>query len=166
MGLVPATIFNISTMKELSFNDNKLSEVFHCIDIGFPNLERLYLFRNNFSGTIPSSITNISNPVTLQLAGNSFSGYIPSKIGNLRSLSGSAYPIMTLKSSTPDLTFFSSLTSCKNLKVILVAANPINGILPRSLGNLSISLEMIIADDSNISGNIPEDIGNLEKLTR
>ncbi|ESR63266.1 protein kinase domain-containing protein [Citrus sinensis] len=71
-----------------------------------------------------------------------------------------------LTSSTPELSFLSSLSNCKSLVVFLLSNNPLNGILPRmSIGNLSHSLEIFDMSKCNVSGGIPEEIGNLTNLT-
>ena len=47
----------------------------------------------------------------------------------------------------------------------LITWNPLDGILPRSIGSLSLSLGKFIMSDSNISGSIPEQVSNLTNLT-
>lgn len=153
VGLVPASIFNISTMKQLALTGNNLQGILPSnIDLGLPNLERLFLSSNNFSGTIPSSITNISKLSVLDFGYNSFSGFIPTTFGNLRSLELFSLPDNHLTSSTPDLIFLSSLTSCRNLKIVQLTANPLNGIFPSSIGNFSISMESFAIDYCKIRG--------------
>ncbi|GAY33601.1 hypothetical protein CUMW_275770 [Citrus unshiu] len=66
VGVVPAAIFNMSTVKEIYLLDNSLLGSFSLgIDLSLPNVERLNLGLNRFSGTIPSFITNASKLVYL-----------------------------------------------------------------------------------------------------
>ncbi|KAJ0018487.1 hypothetical protein Pint_11707 [Pistacia integerrima] len=163
VGRVPAAIFNISTIKILSLCGNQLSGILPST-AELPNLEQLPLFGNNFSGSFPSFITNASKLSLLDISNNSFSGFIPSTIGNLKNLE-----ILDLKSnyftsSTPDMNFLSSLANCEILRVLRLGKNPLNSIIPSSIGNLSISLEYLNINDCNISGNIPKEIGKLNNV--
>ncbi|XP_052288713.1 receptor kinase-like protein Xa21 [Citrus sinensis] len=63
------------------------------------------------------------------------------------------------------MSLFSALVNCKSLKVIALAENPVDGVLPSSIGNLSVSVEEIYMYKCNIHGRIPKEIGNLINLT-
>ncbi|KAK2992072.1 hypothetical protein RJ640_026593, partial [Escallonia rubra] len=57
------------------------------------------------------------------------------------------------------------LATLKKIKEVLaLQANPVNGIIPVSAGNLSTSLEQIAAGGCGIKGTIPSEIGNLSSL--
>ena len=166
-GSIPSSIFNISTMQELALSYNDFSGTLPSyVGSSLVNLERLLLNRNGFSGPIPTFITNASKLTTLDMNYNSFSGSIPF-FGNLKllqtltlrgnNLSGGEFP-------SRELTFLSSLSNCRHLKIMEVSSNPLNGFLPASLGNFSSSLETISASNNNIMGVIPSEIGNLSSL--
>ncbi|KAH9714615.1 protein kinase domain-containing protein [Citrus sinensis] len=167
VGTVPAAIFNLSTLKEFSIPNNSLSGCLSSIaDVRLPNLEVLNFWGNNFSGTIPRFIFNASKLSALDLDGNSFSGFIPNTFGNLRNLKWLILSDNYLTSSTPELSFLSSLSNCKSLTYIDLSYNPLDSILPRtSVGNLSHSLEDFEMNNCNVSGGIPEEISNLTNLT-
>ncbi|KAK9175200.1 hypothetical protein WN944_027206 [Citrus x changshan-huyou] len=134
--------------------------------IGLPNLKAVSLGLNNFSGSIPSFFFNASKLYHLELGYNSFSGLIPEALGNLRNLKRLGLLHNYLKSSTSGLmSFFSALVNCKSLKVIGLSENPLDGVLPSSIGNLSVSVEEIYMYKCNIHGRIPKEIGNLINLT-
>ncbi|KAH9648480.1 protein kinase domain-containing protein [Citrus sinensis] len=157
VGVAPVTIFNMSALKEISLLNNSLSGSLPSrIDLSLPNVETLNLGINSFSGTIPSSITNASKLSDLELGVNLFSGFIPNTFVNMAD--------NYLTSSTPELSFLSSLENCKKLKVLILTGNPLDGILPKSIGNLSLSLETILMANCSISGNIPQVVGNLGNL--
>ncbi|GAY69164.1 hypothetical protein CUMW_269900 [Citrus unshiu] len=166
IGTVPVAIFNVSTLKFLGLQNNSLSGSLSSIaNVRLPNLEKLYLWGNNFSGTIPRFIFNASKLSKLSLGMNSFSGFIPSTFGNLRNLEQLGLDENYLTSSTPELSFLSSLSNCKSLTLIALSNNPLDGILPKtSISNLSRSLEEFYMYNCNISGSIPEEISNLTNL--
>ncbi|KAH9716332.1 protein kinase domain-containing protein [Citrus sinensis] len=162
VGAVLATIFNVSTLKIFGASNNSLSgRLPSSPNIRLSNLEKLHLWDNNFSGTIPSFIFNASKLSTLELQMNSFSGFIPNTVGNLRNLGlNDNY----LTSSTPELSFLSSLSNCEYLEYLSFSDNPLDGILPRAIGNLSQSMENIWMSNCNSSGSIPDEISNLTNL--
>ena len=155
----------MSTLKVVILINNSLSGSLPSrIDLSLPTIEILDLALNRFSGTIPSSITNASKLTALELGGNTFSGFIPNTIGNLRNLEWLSLGNNYLTSSTSKLSFLSSLANCKKLRDIGLTGNPLDGILPSSIGNLSKSLETLLITNCSISGNIPPAIGNLSNL--
>ncbi|GAY68705.1 hypothetical protein CUMW_266230 [Citrus unshiu] len=168
VGFVSDTLFNISTLRILNLLNNTLSGNLPSSKnlIGLPKLELLNLALNNFSGSIPSFFFNASKLYYLELAYNSFSGLIPKALGQLTNLERLGLQRNYLTSSTSELmSLFSALANCKSLKVIALAENPLDGVLPSSIGNLSVSVEQIYMYKCNIHGRIPKEIGNLINLT-
>ncbi|XP_006432819.2 putative receptor-like protein kinase At3g47110 [Citrus clementina] len=167
VGTVPAAIFNVSTLKRLGLQNNFLSGCLSSIsDARLLNLEGLYLWGNNFSGTIPDFIFNASKLFQLSLAMNSFFGFIPNTFGNLRNLKWLTLYDNYLTSSTPELSFLSSLSNCKSLTHLSLSNNPLDSVLSRtSVSNLSHSLKELYMSNCNVSGGILEEITNLTNLT-
>ncbi|XP_073283073.1 uncharacterized protein [Primulina huaijiensis] len=166
-GFVPPDIFNISTLILISLTGNYLSGKLPS-NIGnlLPNLEELYLGANNFDGVFPNSISNCSELTTIDLSENKFTGPIPDSLGNLRSLQllNLETNNFTSESMSPELSFLNSLTNCRQLTELAISYNPLNAILPSSVGNLSSSLHTVYASDCKITGYIPNEIGNLSGL--
>ncbi|XP_059627834.1 receptor kinase-like protein Xa21 [Cornus florida] len=166
-GHIPTTLFNISTAQVIALTDNHFSgNIPSSFGQTLPNLEQIFLGMNNFSGTILDSISNASKLIYLDLSYNRFTGSIPSSIGNLGqlqflNLGGNNF---TSEPSSPELSFLTSLTNCRQLRVLWIYENPLNLFLPVAIGNLSDSLESIFASDCGIKGNIPSGIGNLRNL--
>ncbi|XP_027185147.1 receptor kinase-like protein Xa21 [Coffea eugenioides] len=160
-------IFNLSKLSAMSLLQNQLSGNLPSI-FGYrlPNLEYLDLGINHLSGALPSSISNSSNLRRIELGDNKFTGPIPTSVGDLRflellELSGN---LLVSDSSSPELSFITSLTKCKYLSILVLGGNPLNGIIPNSVSNLSTSLEQLNATNCKIKGSIPDGIGNLTSL--
>ncbi|KAG7963688.1 hypothetical protein I3843_09G130900, partial [Carya illinoinensis] len=166
-GPIPFEIFNISTLQIIGMPLNNLSGPLPSnLGLFLPELQVLLLGANELNGTIPSSISNASQLTHLALSRNSFSGFIPNTIGNLGLLRLLNLEINNLTISSPKMnSLFSSLSNCIYLETLSFTKNPLNAILPNSIGNLSTSLQIIFLGGCNIKGSIFQDIGNLSSLT-
>jgi LRR receptor-like serine/threonine-protein kinase FLS2 len=167
MGQIPFEVFNISTIQVIDMSINILSgHLPSNIDIFLPILQYLYVSDNALSGTIPSFISNASQLTELDVGYNSFSGLIPKALGNLRLLQwlGLQNNNLTIEYSTPDFNFFSSLSNFAYLIHLDLSYNPLNSVLPSSIGNLSTSLQYLHMDNCKIEGIIPREISNLSNL--
>ncbi|CAL5393953.1 unnamed protein product [Camellia sinensis] len=169
MAAIPTSIFNNSSLQVMSLTENNLSSNLpSSIGLWLPNLSFLLLPTNKLTGIIPESISNASKLIALDLSNNSFAGSILKSLGNLRLLkylhldgnnlmSGSS-------SSSSELSFLTSSVNCKDFKKLLINRNPLDNILPTTIGNLSASLEEFKVDSCGIKGNIPSEIGNISNL--
>ncbi|KAM3393892.1 hypothetical protein P3S68_002893 [Capsicum galapagoense] len=164
-GSLDMEIFNISRLTVISLSVNNLSGSLPpnmCSVI--PNIEELYL-RNltNLVGTIPHSISNCSKLTILELSGNKLTGLIPNSLGYLTHLQ-----LVNLEgnnlTSDSSLSFLTSLTYCRNLKLLFLSVNSLNGMLPAATGNLSTSLRKFYAKKCKIKGRIPNEVGNFSSL--
>ncbi|PSS03000.1 LRR receptor-like serine/threonine-protein kinase precursor [Actinidia chinensis var. chinensis] len=159
---IPSSIFNMSTLQSLSLAANNLSGYLPS-NIGdwLPNLSGLYLDENSLTGVIPNSLSNASKLDSLALAFNSFTGYMPNTLDKLELLQLLSFGENNLTSKSSVLE--PSLMNCKHLRTLWIGGNPLNVILPDTIGNLSY-LESLAADNCEFMGNIPRAIGNLSNL--
>ncbi|KAJ4833563.1 hypothetical protein Tsubulata_018772, partial [Turnera subulata] len=151
---IPSNIFNITTLQMLGLYSNWFSgNLPQSVGLGLPNLEDLYLWENDINGPLP------------KLSSNAFSGSIPNSFGSLRNLQrlNLAHNEMTDESS--ELSFLSTLANCKQLRRLVLEGNPLNAILPISIGNLSTALQYLSVESCQLKGNIPTELGNLSNLT-
>ncbi|CDP11288.1 unnamed protein product [Coffea canephora] len=160
-------IFNLSKLIVMSLSLNQLSgNLPSTFGYRFPNLEELYLDLNYFSGALPSSISNSSKLRRVDFSYNKFTGPIPTSLGDLSlmELLNLSNNSLTSDSSSQELSFITSLTKCQYLSILDLNDNPLNGIIPNSISNLSTSLERLYAAGCKIKGTIPDGIGNFRNL--
>ncbi|KAB2086595.1 hypothetical protein ES319_A04G043000v1 [Gossypium barbadense] len=165
-GQIPTSIFNISSLETIDLSNNSLSGNLPPI-INAPKLEILLLWTNKLSGNIPNSISNASMLKILSLGDNLFSGPIPKMLASLKHLEVLLIydnNLITGSATDHEWNFLSSLTNCRNLRKISVSGNPLSGVLPTYIGNLSKSLQYFYAEKCELKGNIPMEIGNLTNL--
>uniref|UniRef100_A0A0E0RHK0 Receptor kinase-like protein Xa21 n=1 Tax=Oryza rufipogon TaxID=4529 RepID=A0A0E0RHK0_ORYRU len=137
-----------------------------CAGNRLPRLKVLSVDRNQLHGAIPVSLCNSSKLEVIQMMKNSFSGVIPDCLGaHLQNLWELTLDDNQLEAnSDSDWRFLDSLTNCSNLKVIGLAGNKLQGLLPGSIANLSTSMEFLSIYNNMIHGQIPQGIGNLVNL--
>ncbi|KAF3630342.1 putative LRR receptor-like serine/threonine-protein kinase EFR-like [Capsicum annuum] len=164
-GSLDMETFNISGLRILGLTDNDLSgSLPPNIGSMLPNIEVLYLGNlTNLVGTIPHSISNCSKLTILELSYNKLTGLIPNSLGYLTHLQLLNLGENNLTSDS-SLSFLTSLTNCRNLEYLSLYLNPLNGILPVSVGNFSKSLMKFYASSCKIRGRIPIEVGNLSSL--
>ncbi|KAM3306371.1 hypothetical protein P3S67_013241 [Capsicum chacoense] len=164
-GSLPKEIFNISGLKVIALTSNNLSGTFPTNMCSIlPNIEKLYLNNlTNLVGTIPHSISNCSKLTHLELSENKLTGLIPNSLGYLTHLQYLNVEENNLTSDS-SLSFLTSLTNCRNLTILCLSFNPLNSMLPVSVGNLSTSLIKFYAESCKIKGRISNEVANLSNL--
>ncbi|XP_074279794.1 uncharacterized protein LOC141605065 [Silene latifolia] len=161
-GTLPPSLFNLSFLQEIGFYHNHLhGELPADIGFTFSQLQTLLLQYNNFSGSIPITILNLTSLEFIVLSGNNFRGRIPYDFGNLHNLAALSVAQNYLEG---DINFIDTLVNCSQLRILDLQLNRFSGILPKSIANLSTFLQWLTINDTQISGNIPEGITNLNNL--
>ncbi|WRX12869.1 hypothetical protein QQP08_005356 [Theobroma cacao] len=94
------------------------------LGIPFPNLRVFSIGGNQFIGTIPRLITNMSNLEMFNIESNGISGSIPNNLGNLKNLKGFQIGDNYFgNGKTGDMDFLSSLSSCSLLQILELHGN-------------------------------------------
>jgi len=147
----------VSWLSHLDISRNRIhNQIPTEIGACFPRLVFLNLSRNNFSGSIPSSISNMSLLEVLDLSNNGLSGNIPKQLmEGCLSLGGLMLSNNYLKGQlfwkNFNLTYLTELT---------LRGNQLTGTLPNSLSNGS-RLRALDVSLNNLFGKIPRWIGNM-----
>ncbi|PHU13896.1 hypothetical protein BC332_15101 [Capsicum chinense] len=170
IGSVPASIFNLSSLKVLDHSLNKVSGTLPSdLGRGMPNLEEFHCGENNLSGLISASLSDSSRLRILDLSSNSFTGPIPELLNNLEYLEMLILEVNYFFSDSA-LSFLASLTNCWKLRVFSIADNPLNGVLPVSVGSLPTclgnisTLRYLVLAYNRLNSSLPESLGYLRDL--
>ncbi|XP_019051738.1 PREDICTED: putative receptor-like protein kinase At3g47110 [Nelumbo nucifera] len=162
-GSIPKDLGRLTRLSNLYVGANELS-----VDIGLtmPKLKLLIFGANNFTGSIPVSLFNISGLKFLDLAENNFSGSVPLNIGRLQNLR-SLYLFYNQfgTGQAHDLAFLTELTNCSNQEILQLQNNNFGGSLPKVIANLSTQLTILALGQNQLFGSLPSGIGNLMNLT-
>ncbi|CAN1295354.1 Probable LRR receptor-like serine/threonine-protein kinase At3g47570 [Linum perenne] len=166
-GEIPTSIFNLSSLTDLwlGFNYQLHGSLPWNLGVTLPNLENFGVTANQFTGSVPPSLSNASNLVILQLGSNNFTGSMPSMTSSNKLLIFTIYNNSLGSGKANDLSFLSSLTNATNLKHLEIQINNFGGSLPQHLGNLSTRLKRLAITDNKISGNIPSSLQYLVNLS-
>ncbi|TVT96870.1 hypothetical protein EJB05_57949, partial [Eragrostis curvula] len=165
-GEIPASIWNISSLWGIYIQWNNLTGIIPENAFSkLANFRSLTMDNNRFHGPLPASLGNASQLQMLQLGPNSFSGVVPPQIGRLANIKWLLLSSTLLGAEGPgDWAFMTALANCSQLLDLDLSAGKFAGFLPRSLSNLSISLQTLNLPDNAISGTLPQEIGNLAGL--
>ena len=128
----------------------------------FAPLETLDLHHNQFVH-IPKSFGDICTLCELYLSSNNFNGQLVELMNNLSGCAKDSLEVLDLSENhiTGSLPNFSIFPSLKNL---YLSENKLNGILPKSIGNL-YNLELLSISSNNLQGVISDSFfSNFTKL--
>ncbi|XP_061338243.1 probable LRR receptor-like serine/threonine-protein kinase At3g47570 [Gastrolobium bilobum] len=110
-------------------------------------------------GLISPLVGNLSFLINLNLGNNSFYGKIPQEMSRLLQLQQLSLINNSLTGGIP-----TNLTSCSDLKEILLSGNNLSGKIPIEISSLR-KLQLFVVQENNLIGGVPPFIGNLSSLT-
>ncbi|KAM4100251.1 hypothetical protein ACB094_05G054200 [Castanea mollissima] len=122
----------------------------------FPNVTKLFLHSNLFSGTIPSNISDLMpNLQYLDLSENQLVGTIPLSISKIKDLNILVLRRNNLSGKLPHNWNESQI----GLRVVDISDNNIYGKIPSSMGFLG-NLSILVLSNNKLSGEIPSSLQN------
>ncbi|XP_029130697.1 probable LRR receptor-like serine/threonine-protein kinase At3g47570 [Cajanus cajan] len=149
--------------KSNNLGDNSTKDLEFFISLAnCSKLQVISISYNNFGGSLPNSIGNLSTQLNqLYLGGNQISGKIVTELGNLVSLT-----ILTMEDNhfggiIPST--FGKLQKLQKLQKLELSKNKLSGDIPNFLGNLTQLYYLGMAENM-LEGKIPPNIGNCQKL--
>ena len=143
---------------ELNLDSNQLTGTIPSSLGNLSELTSLFLHSNQLTGSLPSSLGGLSNLEVLSLGGNQFTGQIPSSLGGLFNLTGMYLWGSELTGPVP-----SWLGNLGKLEVLSLSENQLTGTIPSSLGNLS-ELTSLSLYGNQLTGSLPSSLGGLSNL--
>jgi len=205
-GSIPESIGKLTKLKLLALGNNELSGSIPESIGNLTEVEAITLNNNNLSGSIPESIGKLTLLQQLKLNNNNLSGTIPESFENLTRLDDFdiSYNCIdcngvkiknfncaesTMNKDTCDVDYKTNTSEeckyinsllgeeesynccdnpdviCQDGHIILIMTydSNLSGSIPESIGNLTY-LEQINISGNHLSGSIPESIGKLTKL--
>ncbi|KAH6832427.1 polygalacturonase inhibiting protein 1 [Perilla frutescens var. hirtella] len=122
-----------------------------------PYLQSLTFHKiTNLTGTIPLSLTRLTNLKMLTISWTNLSGPIPSYLSLLKNLTFLDLSFNNFTGSIPP-----SLSGLRNLDGLRLDRNKLTGTIPDSFGDLPASLQYLYLSHNHLSGNIPRAWANL-----
>lgn len=121
-------------------------------------LKSLTLDGNLLSGTIPISLSKLSELQVVSLSHNRLNGGIPEEISKLSLLKTLDVSNNFLNGSLPQ-----SFDKLRKLSILNLSRNRLNGEIPATLGNIS-TLTQLDLSKNNLSGEIPASLADLQGL--
>ena len=141
-GVIPPEFGNLSSLRSLDMNASGLTGSIPPELGGLPALEGLFLERNELTGGIPPELGNLSELVVLFLEGNQLHGPIPPELGNLSRLRFLRLSRNNLSGAVP-----AELSGLRPLVELHLAHNPaLSGELPSSLSALTVLEELLVGE--------------------
>ncbi|XP_042514000.1 leucine-rich repeat receptor-like serine/threonine-protein kinase BAM3 [Macadamia integrifolia] len=122
-------------------------------------LSELNLSNNLLSGSLPSSISNLSCLQILLLSGNHFSYSIPPSIGELHQVLKLDLSRNSLSDEIPP-----EIGNCSQLTYLDLSQNNLSGIIPPEISNVRI-LNYLNLSRNHLNQTIPKSIGTMKSLT-
>lgn len=113
---------------------------------------------NNATGTLPASLSALTELKVLELSFNKLSGPIPASYGDFKKLEILALNGNDLSGSIPQ-----SIANLSSLKQLHLSSNQLDGTLPVELGRLT-KLQTFNVFDNNLSGALPLDLASNRNL--
>ncbi|KAL8247843.1 hypothetical protein R6Q59_009059 [Mikania micrantha] len=165
-GTIPDSIYNHSLLTVLSMSDNQLNGGLPAaIGALLPHLVSLQLKNNQLTGILPPSLSNCSRLKWLEMEDNKFSGKLTIDFSKLKDISRVLLQHNLFGSGEADeMKFLDSLTNCSKLTYLGLGNCMFQGLLPKSVSNLSHQLQTLNLGTNMLYGSLPSSLGNLGGL--
>uniref|UniRef100_A0A2N9ETA7 Protein kinase domain-containing protein n=1 Tax=Fagus sylvatica TaxID=28930 RepID=A0A2N9ETA7_FAGSY len=148
-GVFPPSLYNLSLLTYIALTGNNFSgNLKPDLGIALPNLQILWIGGNQFTGTIPASLSNASDFQELDIPSNNFTGTIPISFGNLQNLQWLGASYNQLGGTIPDL------SNLKGIQYLDLSHNNLSGQIPSYMVNFPV-LKILNLSFNNLEGEVP-----------
>lgn len=154
-GAIPS-FQNCSNLERLWLDGNNLLGGFPDLPLGLKELKLRY---NNLSGTIPSSLANITKLQLLDISFNNIAGNIPDELAKLPELQILDASINHLAGSFPQ-----AILNLSTLVSFGISWNHLRGEVPPGLGSSLPNLQRLTIGNNFLHGHIPSSLANASDL--
>ncbi|PHT61298.1 hypothetical protein T459_34854 [Capsicum annuum] len=155
------SLTNCSSLQMLHLGDNQfVGTLPHSIVNLSSQMQRLLIYGNRIGGSIPREISNLVNLKLLDMSNSNLTGRIPDSIGRLTNLGS-----LNLSSNLLTGVIPSSIRNLTELVYLYLPLNKLEGNIPSTLGNCNQLLELDISDN-HLTGTIPQQLIALSSLTK
>ena len=117
------------------------------------------LTNNGLAGTIPTSISGLTNLQRLSLDNNALTGNIPASLTALN------LTLLYLNNNTLSGPIPTGIGSMTNLQRLYLNSNTLTGSIPTGIGSLT-ALQYLYLNNNALTGGIPASLGSLTALTQ
>ena len=157
-GEIPIEFAQLTELTDLSLSSNRLTGDIPAELAQLTNLEKLSLGKNRLTGNIPPELGQLTELTFLGLAYNMLTGSIPPELGQLTRLENLYFDRNELTGNIPP-----ELGQLTNLRELWFKDNRLAGTIPPELGQLA-NLSSLTLDDNRLTGAIPPALGQLTDL--
>ncbi|KAM3714536.1 hypothetical protein ACB098_01G343100 [Castanea mollissima] len=158
-GTIPLSLSNMSSLEKLNLEDNSFTGQFPFVIFNVSFLTVLALTQNHFLGTLPMNLcTQCPNLQKLDISKNEFSGKLTSQFNNCTELSHLSLSYNKFDGSIPK-----GFGNLEKLEVLYLGGNNLTGTIPPIISNLSM-LQKFAIESNNVKGGIPSDLWRLQNL--
>lgn len=150
-GSIPQNIGQMESLEELKLWCNKLSG---SIPESLGDLSKLQVFfgaNNALTGEIPESMANLSSILEISLDNNALTGSIPEAIGRMATIEYLDLGHNNLTGELPK-----SIVNLKQIGIFRANDNALHGSLPEGICDKNPMLVVLVLDNNNLSGSLPE----------
>uniref|UniRef100_M8CFD8 Receptor kinase-like protein Xa21 n=1 Tax=Aegilops tauschii TaxID=37682 RepID=M8CFD8_AEGTA len=160
-GTLPANLSSCVSMIDMRLDNNTIGGYIPT-ELGekLTYLARITLRNNTFTGTIPSSLANLSHLQSLDLSTNQLVGSIPPALGSIQSMRYFNLARNNISGMLPP-----SLYNWSSLEFLYVGFNMLYGSIPDNIGNKFPKMKALSLSSNNFIGVLPSSLSNMSDLT-
>lgn len=165
-GELPAWFSNLTRLETLDVITNRLNGPLHVVDWSrLQFLTGLFLSRNKFSGVIPGSLGMATRLQVFLASQTVLVGILPSSLRNNSQLAVVDLQSNGLSGNVSDaLDILADTADARSIWVVMLSSNMFQGELPSWIGSRFKNLQMLLLAGNLIEGTIPDTLSHLPAL--